>query len=337
MKGFTNVALLLLLPLVWNMAFVFWCVKTRNEAPLINPNTLAFIDEINNRLIDDGNDHLVLIPVDTLDNDKLKNKNDFGRQDSTGLYVYDVDSLFVIYSDSQEKELIEKVHQYALSAIEPMKEVMGHYVYPYMINGRKLPIYLCCDEDVYQTACRGLSNNSEGDYSSSWGLCTYTYVNTDVTVEGIALNYGSIKRQSDEPDLNLHATVWHEMNHYVYFQSIDLSHELSMYTWVYEGLAEYFASHVKRQTTYLSREEKNAVGRNELASSFNPFLFNYSGGELFYDYIESEYGEQAVYQFVKDIYTMRLDLALKRLGMSVDSAEYGWVQYIKNSDVYKRR
>ena len=137
MKSFINIFLLLILPLVWNFAFIQWYLNTRDEVPLneatIPESTLAFLDSLSNRLIGGGDDHLVF-KVDTIGTDSWNNKHDFGRKDTNGFYVCDVDSLFVIYSDTKDPELVEKVHQFALSAIEPLKHMMGRYVYPSDVN-----------------------------------------------------------------------------------------------------------------------------------------------------------------------------------------------------------
>lgn len=333
MKNFFNVLLVLLIPLLWNCAFIKWCLDTRYEAPLteavIPEGTLAFLDSLGKRLLN-GDDHLVLHRRDSLDADSWNNDHDFGRRDTNGFYVYDEDTMFVIYSDKNDPDILAMTLEYARSAVRPLEQVMGQYYYPYMVNGRKLPLYLCTDEDSYQYACRSLCNDDE-DYSNTWGLCVQSYCGYDVLAQGITLNYGSMKRLSHDPDLNLKATIWHEMNHYVYFQSIDLSKEISMHTWIYEGLAEYFSSNVKRQTTSLNSTEKEAVYTNDFNSSFDPFLFNYSGGELFYDYLEASYGEKEVREFIQDIYSRPLDEALVDLGSGVEHARKGWVGYIEEN------
>ena len=338
MKKYVNVLFLLILPILWNCAFIHWCIKTRNDVPLVEAvipeETLAFLDSLNNRFIGDGSDHLIIHRLDSIDTNSWNNTSDFGYNDSNGFYTYEIDSLFVIYADCKDYDLVEKTRQFALSAITPMKQVMGQYVYPYMVNGRKLSLYICSDENMYQKACQGLAN-SEYDYSNTWGLCVYRYSGVDVMTLGITLNYGSMKRNSSNPELDLQATIWHEMNHYVYFQSIDLSQEITMHTWIYEGLAEYFSSNVKRQTLYLTDEEKNAVYTNDLRSSFSPFIFNYSGGELFYDYLESRYGENELCEFIQDIYSKPLDGVLAEYGTNLEQVRLGWVRYIENNYIEK--
>lgn len=333
MKSAGNIFILLLLPVLWNIAFIQWSINTRDEVPLskaeIPETTLAFLDSIANRMFG-GMDHLIIHKVDSLETDSWNNRNDFGQKDSNGFYVYEPDSLFVIYSDTNDGELFLKVHQYSKAAIPHMEEVMGHYVYPYMVKGRKLALYVCSDEDNYQKLCRRMGS-PDNDYSNTWGLCVYRYSGVEVQTLGLPINYGSMKRISSNPDVDLNATIWHEMNHYVYFQSIDLSSELSMHTWMYEGLAEYFSSRIKKQTKYLKAEEKRAVYTNHLDSSFNPFSFNYSGGELFYEYLESKKGKQAVYSFIQSIYNTPLQNSLNNFGLNVQSAEQGWQSYIKKN------
>jgi hypothetical protein len=100
---------------------------------------------------------------------------------------------------------------------------------------------------------------------------------------------------------------------------------------MYEGLAEYFSSAVKRQTTSLSPAEQKAVYTNDFTSSFDPFLFNYSGGELFYDYLEASYGDDAVSDFIQNIYSRPLHEALGDIGTGMEQARQGWVGYIEDN------
>lgn len=329
MKSTFNLILLLIVPVLWNCMFIQWCINTRDDAPLsqaqIPESTIAFLDSLGSRLMGDD-DHLILRWVDSLDFDSWNNRNDYG-QDS--LYVYEADSLFIIYSDRDDKELMEKVRQYACNAVRPLEQLMGHYVYPSELNGRKLPLYLCSDTDNYQKVCCELAGDD--DYSKTWGLCIYSYSGVDVQTRGITLNYGSMRKLSMSPEVDLNATIWHEMNHYVYFQSIDLSTELWMHTWLYEGLAEYFSSQIKKQTTALSSQEKSAADRNHLNSSFTPFMFNYSGGEIFYDYLEEAYGKDGVSRFVQGIYDKPVPEVLKMFDSDVSLAERGWRNYIKEN------
>lgn len=333
MKPILNTLLVILIPLLWNCAFIQWSINTRDFVPVsevkIPEKTLQFLDEIMNRNIE-GEDHLTIIRVDSLEMKDWKNETDFGRRADNTLYVYEPDSLFVFYTDKQDMTILQNVYQYALAAIPDLTEVMGQYVYPYQVKGRKLPIYLCHDEGIYNDVCNSFVDDKK-DYSWTYGICANQYCGTEVHPIGISLNYGCIQRLSKDPLKSLNATLWHEMNHYVYFQLIDLTSELTMHTWVYEGIAEYFASKIEPQTSSLSAKEEVYADENKLDSSFNPFLFNYSGGEIFYRYIENKYGENGVVDFIKMMYNTPLEQTLSTMGLELDIAERDWKKYLKDN------
>lgn len=331
MRLFKFILFVILLPVLWNIMFIIWCNEIKDSRSLmmvgIPESTKAFLDSIGNRIIDGVDDGVLIIEVDSIDSGKWNNKTDYGKDNDSGLYCYNADSLFVIYSDTDDMELISKVHGYAVEAIGPLNELMGLYIYPHMDKGRKLPIYLCRDKDVYQDVCSSLSEQAN-DFSKTWGLCINQYCGTDVITLGIALNYGSIK-ESDNTDIELKSTLWHEMNHHVFFQAMDISKEVTPYMWVYEGLAEYFGSQVNNRPIRLSGNERNNALYNTLMSEFKPYIFNYTGGEIFYNCIEEQYGMTKVKEFIQCLYNRPIQQAFESIGTNWQTAENEWKHYLQ--------
>ncbi|MBR6757750.1 MAG: hypothetical protein IKM35_04670 [Bacteroidaceae bacterium] len=334
MQRLRFVIFVFLFPLCWNIVFMFWCNEIRNSKSLVEviipESTKVFLDSIGSRIIE-GVDNVVVVEIDSIDKNSWTNITDYGQDDSDDLYRYEIDSLFVFYSDLDELEIINDIQQYAIEAIEPLIEVMGHYIYPYQVRGRKLPIYICNKEETYQKVCQTLTHRNT-DFTDTWGLHVHAYCGLETQTSGVILNKGNIYELSNTPEIDLKATLWHEMNHYVFFQSLDLSKELTPYVWMYEGLADYFASLVREQTLLLSESQKQSIMKNTLQSSFDPYTDNYSGGELFYRYFEMQYGKQDVLTLVKSFYTMSLIESFNSMNKDVYQEEQQWKEFVKNND-----
>ena len=324
-----KLTIIFLLSFLWNLTFILWCQIIRDSRPMIAvtipESTKAFLDSIGSQIFA-GEDNVIIVEVDSIDDDEWTNIIDYGNLDENGLYVYDSDSLFILYSDINDSNLFAQTLSDAHDAVIPLADLMGQYVYPYQIKGRKLPIYICSLDGTYQKVCQELSS-SNSDFSGTWGLHVSSYCGTETITKGIILNRENILETSSSPALDIKATIWHEMNHYVFFQSIDLSKELTLYTWLYEGLADYFSSIVKEDTKSLTNSQKQEIKNNTLESSFNPFLCNYYGGEVFYDYTESAYGKQNVLDMVQLIYTMPLPDAFSIMNKDIVIEEKQWKEY----------
>ncbi len=336
MKRYASFVIILIVALFWNVSLMGWYLNTQDEKPLIlaqiPESTQRFLNELNNKLLSGTNNYFILNQTDSLTDESWLNDGDYGQKDDTGLIKEDMDSLFIFYLDSDDSTLITQARQYAYEAIEPMKQLMGQYVYPYMVRGRKLPIYLCTQKDTYQKVCSALVGKGADDYSNSWGLCVTQYSGVDVQTVGIVINYNSISRMDENVDKHFKSTLWHEMNHYVYFQSLRLNSEVTPYIWIFEGLAEYFSSNVIKQTTWLNDKEKQMAMNNKLETTFTPYSYNYSGGELFYEYLEQEHGINKVAQFIQSLYRFPLSQSLTNIGLSTEQCESEWKKYV--SSVY---
>lgn len=332
MKKYVSLFVLLLLAVLWNASLIKWYLVTDYEKPLvmaqIPESTQRFLIDLNNRLLTGINDHFIIHQIDSLTDDMWNNKGDYGHQ--VNMTKIENDTLFMFYSDIADSTLIERARKYAYEAIEPMKQLMGQYVYPYMVKGRKLPIYLCMEEGSYQKVCAQLVGDNS-DYSDSWGLCVTQYSGVEVMTVGIVINNRSIATRRNQAEEHFKSTLWHEMNHYVYFQSLQLSREVTPYVWVFEGLAEYFASKVLKQTTSLSSVERRNALQNRLESTFKPYIYNYSGGELFYEYLERKYGEKYVKQFIRLLYEQPLSRSLSGIGLGIEQCEKEWKNYVKTN------
>lgn len=330
MRKYISFLFLLVLAGLWNALLMRWYLTTSNENPLIMAqipeSTKRFLIDLNNRLLTGINDHFIIHQIDSLTDEMWNNAGDYGHQ--TNMVKLETDTLFMFYSDVPDSMLIDRARRYAYEAIEPMKQLMGQYVYPYMVKGRKLPIYLCTKKGSYQKTCSELVGDNS-DYSDSWGLCVTQYSGVEVMTVGIVINNQSISAMRTLSEEYFKSTLWHEMNHYVYFQSLKLSREVTPYVWVFEGLAEYFASKVVKQTTSLSPKERQGAMQNQLESTFTPYIYNYSGGELFYEYLERKYGVRYVERFVSGLYEQPLSNSLSNIGLDIKKCEEEWKEYVK--------
>lgn len=97
----------------------------------------------------------------------------------------------------------------------------------------------------------------------------------------------------------------------------------------YAVLSGWVCSVFAKQTTDLSAEERQKALQNRLESTFSPYIYNYSGGELFYEYLGRKYGEGYVSQFVRLLYEQPLPQSLTGIGLEVELCEKEWKEYVK--------
>lgn len=234
--------------------------------------------------------------------DDWNNENDFGNDESSGLAKLE-DEYFVFYyakNDQKEKNKAHKAQKWAHEAIPELADLMGKYHYPSDVRGRKLPIYLADSPKNYTkiiAMLRGVSSLPE--QTDSWGIYISTYSGKGNRVSGIVIHPEPWKN-----DVYAKATLWHEMNHYEFFASLDYSKVVEPYLWVVEGLAEYFSeTKLDLNSTIIHKLQKEA----HLNRGFQPLYYNYVGGHSVFQTIHSLYGKNKVKDFVRKVYISRMN------------------------------
>jgi hypothetical protein len=171
-----------------------------------------------------------------------RNETNEGEDAGNGFFKLE-DENFVVYyhreGDGPERARI--VFDSARRGVRPLATLFGKYYAPADANGRKLAMYVCRDRAEY-------ARLSASDNRQSIAVTVLIFSPTGVLCRGIFYAPESFTRTAtgrlDEEDIG--RTVWHEMSHYVYFSSLDLSRRLSPPMWVTEGIAEYASGNSNR-------------------------------------------------------------------------------------------
>lgn len=264
----------------------------------------------------------------TFDSDPLlsdwENDENFGETDNDGFAKIEDDN-FIIYFVPEEMESIKsrKILNWAYDAIVPLENLMGKYFYPKDMKGRKLPIYIANSQSLYTRIIGNLLNKP--DYKEkfpTWGMYIGTYSVYGCLTKGIVLHPDIWNKEKDAKEV-----LWHEMNHYVFYSSLDYSKEINPYSWVSEGLAEYFSKEPHKLSDLTIKRLLN----ERLNHSFTIMMDNYQGGQYVYSSIEYNFGLERVRNFIRTIYSNKMDSVYqKSLNISEKVVEQQWKKYIRS-------
>lgn len=223
------------------------------------------------------------------------------------------DSLFVIYYSSVDstvegiKALIAL--RYAREAVKPLADFMGNYRYPYTVNGRKLPIYLANTEADYSNICQKLGHGSAP--TGTLGLYCWRYSVQGTITDGIIISpkaWQTMEKtlKANSEDVELQKTLWHEMNHYVFFTNLDLVKNPVPPLWVSEGCAEYFADNRARLAYTPGNPKKYYANCHLYSNEMNGYGSQYDpywvGLSAFYSF-ESHHSRARLSSFIRLSYT----------------------------------
>lgn len=255
--------------------------------------------------------------------DDWNNDKNYGEDESTGLLKFE-DDYFIFYftkGSSREEERAKKVQKWAHEAIRPLADLMGKYHYPSDMKGRKLPIYLADKQKSYNRIISILLNRSGlEEQKNSWGIYICTYSKFGCLTKGIVLHPDTWVTDKDAK-----ATLWHEMNHYEFYSSLDFSKIVDPYLWVSEGLAEYFAKEYPK----LTKKDIERLSNERLDKTFRYVYDNYIGGQSVYQTLYDKYGEQKLKEFIRQVYSNQMEKVYPNsIKISRNRFEEEWKTYL---------
>lgn len=302
--------------------FILWNVyqKGRVKEAIIYAHipeeTIRFIDG----LIETIDQYLIFDPDPQLSD--WDNDDNYGETDEDGLSKIEDDYFIIYYTPTkEEKERAQKVRDWAHQAITPLAELMGKYFYPQDVKGRKLPIYLADTQKKYTKIIGYLFGNPAiEEQTGSWGMYICTYSVQGCLTKGIVMHPDTWRTDKDAK-----ATLWHEMNHYVFYTSLDYSKVIDPYLWVSEGLAEFFS----KELPVLSTNTLKRLQNERLNHTFTYVSDNYQGGQYIYCSIQKNYGMSKMKDFIRTIYSNKMENVYhKALDTSERMVEQQWKQYM---------
>jgi hypothetical protein len=246
----------------------------------------------------------------------------YGENPKIGLEKVEDDNFIVYFNDSEEwadhaNTTLQIVHE----AIPELIVLMDWYFFPADINDRKLSIYLAKDKNQYIRFTNSIARTKLKDINdTSAGIYISQYSRMGNLTLGIVLD-SSVW----DSTANAKQIIRHNLNHYVYFTSLEYDKIIAPQAWVYEGLAEYFSL----GKNDIQQDEAMQYLGYSLSGDFPDYKANCKGGGSVYHYIEMNYGKGEVIRFVKSTYNKTVEQAANEVfNISTQDLEKQWKHYL---------
>lgn len=250
------------------------------------------------------------------------------------------DEFFVIYY-SKKDSIVERnkamvCQRYAHEAI-PMGELfMKSYPHPDSLNGRKLPIYLAKTVKDFRSICNQLGHGDPG--TSAVGLYCFQYSVNGVYTDGIIISPEAWMVSDNQIDERIgddffKTTLWHEMNHFMYFTNWNYTQTSIPNLWFTEGLAEYFSGNYDRL------RQVGDYNKLNLTDDFRGGgLTEYWAGFSAYLCLEKYFGKSRVSDMVAFSYNNSIDESVRMAipNYSLELWDEQWHSYMEKKE-YERK
>jgi len=265
----------------------------------------------------------------------FRDPSEWGNYEDVDSMLRIEDEYFVIFYSSKDSAVQRKKAQicqrYAHDIIPKADLFMKGYPYPSKLNGRKLPIYLGRNISHY----KDISNQVAGytPRRGTLGFFSFEYGIDGIYAKGILISPETwsvpdllIDEQTE--DMDFRATLWHEMNHFIYFTKWDFTQPERPSLWFTEGLAEYFSDFRKRllavgnHSKYDLRKDY-CNGNDEYWVGYTAFLC-----------LEKNYNVSLVSDVVAQSYDKSIDKALQTViqNGSLESWNNQWHSYMEKKE-----
>lgn len=265
-----------------------------------------------------------------------RDSSDWRRYEDIDSMLFLEDEYFKIYYSTKDsvvehnKALISK--RYAHEAIPKGELFMKRYPYPDQLNGRKLPIYLAKTVDDFRSICEQLGHGDPGTWAI--GLYCFQFSANGVYTDGIiispeAWSLPDLLIGSNSNDEELKKTLWHEMNHFMYFTYWDYTKISKPCLWFTEGLAEYFSGNYERLI------EVGDYNSMSLTEDFRgPGNAEYWAGMSAYLCLEKSYNISTVSEVVFNSYDRSIDEAVQTVipQYSLQAWDESWHTFMENKE-----
>lgn len=323
-----------LLPWLIGLFVAFWLVffiiliNKPNQKALIDAEIPQETKDFFTKLIGkmDFNIHF----VDFLDDDLWSNDNDL-KLDSSCFTDETKDGNFIVYydtTDRKEKNKAIQTLENANEAIKPLASLFGKYYFTEDVKGRKLPIYLAKNDEMFQSVYEKLSRSKN---NTRWmaGVCINSISDKgEVFTNGIIIkDFGA----GNNPE-TFKGVLRHEMAHYVHFNSINWLKTYPL-TWETEGFAKYFEDD-KEYLNYSNVKDDihEKLSKIELENDVKDYMDAYWVGYSVMLFMEDEYGKKKTMDYIHNNYSEKAPMNMKStFSINIDDFDDAWTQYVKQN------
>lgn len=269
---------------------------------------------------------------------------DFRDPSEWGSYE-DVDSMhriedeyFVIFYSSIDSAVQKKkalvCKRYAHEAIPKGDLFMKGYPHPSKMNGRKLPIYLGRNQSHFEDISSQVAGFRPG--TSTMGFFSFEYGSDGIYAKGIFISPATwdmpdMMIDENTEDEGFKATLWHEMNHFMYFAKWDYTQMNPPNLWFTEGLAEYFSDFRKRLTSVGNHK------KYDLKKDYRDGSSEYWVGYSAFLCLEKNFGVSKVSETVAQSYKNPIDDAVQNAipNENLDTWNNRWHMFMESKS-YQR-
>lgn len=248
------------------------------------------------------------------------------------------DEYFVVFYSAKDSVVQRKkaliCQRYAHEAIPKAELFMKNYPYPSQLNGRKLPIYLGKDMAHFKAISKKIAGYTPS--SGVVGFFSFQYGADGLYTKGIFISPATwevpdLLIDDNTKDKEFKATLWHEMNHFMFFAKWNYFQPTTPSLWFTEGLAEYFSEYYNRLKTVGNHK------KYELQNDFRDGNSEYWVGYSAFLCLENRYSISKVSDVVFQSYDNSVDksLSLAIPGYNLSSWNDDWHSFMENKEYRK--
>jgi hypothetical protein len=302
--------------------------RARQSVPLryaqIPEETKKFFRDLEHQ----GGDVAVRFTEDPV-TDRWRDETNEGEDAGNGFYKIETEDFIVYYhNEGSENAKANLILGAAKRAIEPLASLFGKYFHPADVNGRKLALYICRDREEFYRLSASPNQYAVAVtsliFSPSGTLCRGIYFAPE-TFTAVSWHPGDAQSST-----RVQRTVWHEMAHYVFFTSLDLSKQLWHPQWVTEGIAEYASGDTDRLRE-IDLQNIIPLGEFESGKYRNLWLSSaYWIGYTAFLYMERHYSAERVRYFLKLSYQRPTRPSVEgAAGISFEQFDRDWQESLR--------
>jgi len=305
---------------LWIVGILLTYQQTQEEPPVIftkiPPETIDFFKKIASL----GGDIWIRFNPEP-DPENWKDSENLGEDPQFGFIKLNDKNFIIYYHNDVGIQKARESLRYANQAIVPLKDLFGRYYYPQDVNNRKLAIYITSTRDEYYHIGKLLCEADIPDFSigvTALELSRFGWLTKGIVLAPVAVARG--------PEF-FRQILWHEMAHYVYFTSLDARKTLKPYSWIIEGIAEYFSDARGR----IFEVNTSKLNRIHLNRELNNYTDAYWIGYTVFLYMENDFYKKTIKKFLRISYSenpvSRLPFLTK---LSVPQFEQNWKNFTMN-------
>lgn len=259
------------------------------------------------------------------------NENDLGQTDKEHQWESEENATTIVYYHADKMAEGKRQALLVLELVDmvapEIEEILGAFPKAKEMNGRKLPIYIPCDEDEYAYLVKTLSNGNATQTTSNDGCSVLEYGPLGCLLRGIVLPANAFKLRNGQQSYT--KIVRREVMHYAYVTQLDYNQGAAKpYFWFTEGLSEYFAQGAAEAgISFVAPDYVDIINKQcNLNAEFpqKNKIYQWAGCS-FFQYMNATCGGKMVSNMVQETYHMPVDSVFEMYNINTNDLKVMWV------------